>query len=135
MQYLRDEMLGFLWICNTSHIIWAILTCQALLRGSFPRQKWRYCLRGVAKIEILQLPLPDAFRHQSEVSGASLEKTVEYLDSFSDAPKRAPRTVSGLFIRLPTFSAVLQMCQNAKDVLHFHIHTAKWTGVLCKSGY
>ena len=36
-----------------------------------------------------------------------LGKTVEHLDSFSDAPKRAPRAVSGLFFRLPTFSAVL----------------------------
>ena len=104
MQYLPDEMLDCLWICNTSHTFWAILTCQALLRGPFPRQKWRYCLRGVAKIEILQLPLPDAFRHQSEVSGASLEKHVKHLDSFSDAPKRAPRAVWGLFFGPPTSS-------------------------------
>ena len=107
MQYLWDEMLDVLWICNTSCMIWAILTCQALLRGPFPRQKGRYYFRRVANNEILQLPLPDAFRHQSEVSGASLENIFEYLDSFSDAPKRAPRAVSGLFFRLPTFSAVL----------------------------
>ena len=53
MQYLRDEMLDCLWICNTSHTIWAILTCQALLRGPFPRKKKRYDLRWLAKIDIL----------------------------------------------------------------------------------
>ena len=107
MQYLWYEMLDVRWICNTSCMIWAIMTSQALLRRPFTLQKGRYYLRGVAKIEILQLPLPDAFRHQSEVSGASLENTFEYLDSFSDAPKRAPRAVSGLFFRLPTFSVIL----------------------------
>ena len=108
-------MLDFACICNTSHMIWAIITSLALLRGPFPRQKGRYYFRGVAKFEILQLPLPDAFRHQSEVSGASLEKTFEYLESFSDAPKRAPRAVSGLVFQLPTFPAILQMCQNVQE--------------------
>ena len=107
MQYVRYEMLDVLWCCNTFRMDWAILTCHALLRRPFPRHKLRYYLRRVTNIENLPFPLPDAFRHQSEVSGASLEKTVEYLDSFSDAPKRAPRAVSGLFFRLPTFSAVL----------------------------
>ena len=134
MRYLWDEMLDVLWICNTSHMIWAILTCQALLRRPFPFQKRRYYLRGVANIEILPFPLQDAFRHQSEVSWASLENTFENLDSFSDAPKRAPRAVSGLFFRLPTFSAVLQMCQNAWEVLHVQVQTTKWTGVFCNSG-
>ena len=100
-------MIDVLWIRNTSRMIWAILTCQALLRGPFPRNKWRYYFRGFANIENLPFPFPDAFRHQSEVSWASSKNTFEHLDSFSDAPKRAPRAVSGLFFRLPTFSAVL----------------------------
>ena len=36
-----------------------------------------------------------------------LGKTFEYLESFSDPPRRARRAVSGLFFRLPTFSAIL----------------------------
>ena len=39
MQYPRCEMLGSSCFCNTSHTVWPIMTCQALLRGPFPRQK------------------------------------------------------------------------------------------------
>ena len=43
-------------------MIWAIRTCQTLLRGSFPRHKYRNYLDGVANIEILLLPVQDASR-------------------------------------------------------------------------
>ena len=96
-------MLDFLWICNTSHVIWSILTCQALVRKPFPRQKGRYYFGGDAQIENLPFPLPDAFRHQSEVSGASLEKTVECLDSFSGAPQASAESRFGSLFQTPYF--------------------------------
>ena len=41
-------------------MICAILTCQALPRGPFPRQKLRYYLRLVANIENQPFPLQNA---------------------------------------------------------------------------
>ena len=113
MQYVCSQMLGFLWICNISHLIWAILTSQALLPGSFPPQKWRYLLGGVVEIAILQFPLPDALRRHLEVSGPAFGRLFKNLGFFSASPKRAPRAVWGLFFGLPTFSPFLYICQNA----------------------
>ena len=52
IQYLQCQMLHVAYFCNISHALWAILksilTCQALLRGAFPRQN------SAIRLEVLQ---------------------------------------------------------------------------------
>ena len=48
------------------HVFAILPMCQALVRGPFPRQHWRYSFRGLATIEILPFPLQ--WRHGPEAA-------------------------------------------------------------------
>ena len=87
MQYLRDEMLDCLRICNTSYTVWAIITCQALLRGPFPRQKWRYYLRGLQTSRICRF----LFLTPSDINRRSLGPPGKKLWNASTPSRTPPR--------------------------------------------